>query len=63
METQTGSPNWHWDRLGYTIERKPRRLGNGNIRTIRDTDGNVVLHGASYEQEMEHIEGMTRSAA
>ncbi|MNO89489.1 hypothetical protein D3C76_809730 [compost metagenome] len=37
MAAQQGSPNWHWQQLGYSVERGPR-----HSRTIRRPDGSVV---------------------
>ncbi len=34
MTAQPDSPNWHWQQLGYTVERGQRRA-----RTIRRQDG------------------------
>lgn len=55
MEAQPGSPNWHWDQLGYTVERLERRCGTGKLRIIRDPQGRVVLHDAGYDEEMAYI--------
>lgn len=40
MSPQHGSPNWHWQQLGYQIERQP--TPSGNRRTIRRPDGTAV---------------------
>jgi len=37
MIAQPHSPNWYWQRLGYTVERDAR-----GARTIRRPDGSVV---------------------
>lgn len=48
MKAQPGSPNWHWQQLGYTIERVPvihPRTGKPTEyrrRVIRRPDGSVV---------------------
>lgn len=43
------SPNWGWEKLGYSIERH----GTAKLhRTIRDKAGNVVLHMPTYEDEV-----------
>jgi len=47
---QPGSPNHHWQTLGYTIER------NGPNRTIHRPDGSVVDTGdGSHEDELRAI--------
>lgn len=38
MTAQPASPNWHWQQLGYTVERGQRRA-----RTIRRQDGSEVV--------------------
>ena len=43
---QEFSPNWYWQKLGFTVER------NGLLRTIRDQNGNEVCRRASYETEL-----------
>lgn len=40
MAVQEGSPNWHWQQLGYQIERSPSAFGNRRI--IRRPDGSAV---------------------
>ena len=42
------SPNAAWKRLNCTIVR------DGRIRTILDSDGNVILHKAGFEAEVEY---------
>lgn len=37
MAAAPQSPNWHWQRLGYTVERGAR-----GARTIRRPDGSAV---------------------
>lgn len=37
MASKPNSPNWHWHRLGYSVERSAR-----GARTIRRPDGSVV---------------------
>ena len=37
MTAHPHSPNWHWQRLGYTVERDAR-----GARTIRRPDGSTV---------------------
>lgn len=59
MAGQPGSPNWHWNRLGYTVDRFRRRGGGRLIRLIRDPQGKVVLHDASHEEEMAYINSIT----
>lgn len=56
MTTQTKSPNWHWQRLGYSVERDA--IGG---RTIRRPDGSAVevsRHGSedSYSAELRAAE-------
>lgn len=41
MPAQEDSPNWHWQLLGYQIERQPLP-GGGSRRTIRRPDGSTV---------------------
>lgn len=36
MSAQQDSPNWHWQQLGYQVERAGQR------RTIRRPDGSAV---------------------
>lgn len=49
---QVNSPNWGWEQLGYTIERAGPTNG---LRTIRDTEGNIVLKNPTYETEWEWL--------
>ena len=37
MTARPDSPNWHWQQLGYTVERGQRKS-----RTIRRPDGSTV---------------------
>lgn len=37
MTAREGSPNWHWQQLGYQVERGPK-----GARTIRRPDGSTV---------------------
>ena len=59
MKPQEGSPNWHWQRLGYSIERvQNKRMSDGSIqrkrRIITRPDGTVVDTGdGSHEDEIE----------
>lgn len=41
MAANEGSPNWHWQQLGYLIERTPTAFSNR--RTIRRPDGSEVV--------------------
>lgn len=41
MIATTGSPNWHWQQLGYRVDRQQLPSGN-NIRTIWRPDGTQV---------------------
>ena len=43
---QEYSPNWYWQKLGFTVER------NGRIRTILGQHGDEVCSRASYETEL-----------
>lgn len=53
IQPQEGSPNWHWQKLGYSIERKAKKHGFGNHRTIRRPDGSIVDTGdGSHEDEL-----------
>ena len=61
MAAQPGSPNWHWDQLGYTVERLDRGAGREKLRVIRDPVGMVVLHDAGYDGEMEYIKQLIES--
>ncbi|MCE3025762.1 hypothetical protein [Salinicola sp. DM10] len=63
MATPFNSPNWHWERLGYTVDRFRRRGGGRLIRIVRDPHGRVVLHDASYEEEMAYISSLNDDAA
>lgn len=48
MVPEENSPNWGWEKLGYTIERE----GPTNaLRTIRDKEGNIVLRHEGYDEE------------
>lgn len=40
MSAQPDSPNWHWQQLGYQVERSPTPFGSR--RTIRRPDGSEV---------------------
>lgn len=56
MSTATNSPDWHWQRLSYTVERDAR-----GARTIRRPDGSTVevsRHGGedSYSAELRAVE-------
>lgn len=53
MKPQPDSPNWHWVRLGYQVEREPTPFGNRRI--IRRPDGSAVA--------IEQREGEYRHAA
>ena len=55
MTAQIGSPNALWAKHGYTIERRQRRTGGPKVRTIRNPAGDVVMHDAGYDAEMEWI--------
>lgn len=60
MSAQPDSPNWHWQRLGYTVERDAR-----GARTIRRPDGSAVevsRHGGedSYSAELRAAEREAR---
>lgn len=50
-----GSPNALWAKHGFTIEREPRRMGSSKIRTIRNPQGEVVLHDAGLDAELAWI--------
>lgn len=61
-QPQPGSPNHHWQQLGYTIERTPRSNGLGSHRTIRRPDGSVVDTGdGSHEDELRAIAQESKS--
>lgn len=49
MSARKHSPNWYWQRHGYTVVR------DGYHRTILEPDGNQVLYDAGYEGEMQWI--------
>lgn len=56
MTDHHNSPNWYWQRLGYTVERDAR-----GARTIRRPDGSTVevsRHGGedSYSAELRAVE-------
>ncbi|MCL6701129.1 hypothetical protein [Pseudomonas sp. T1.Ur] len=53
MTAQPGSPNDLWQRLGYTIERGPRKS-----RTIRRPDGSVV----EIDKSRDHYAGELEAA-
>lgn len=49
------SPNAHWLRHGYWIERLPRRGAGKHHRIIRAPSGEIVLQDASHEEELAWI--------
>lgn len=56
MSARRNSPNWHWQRLGYAVERDAR-----GARTIRRPDGSaleVSRHGGedTYSAELRAAE-------
>lgn len=51
---QVGSPNWAWEKLGYTIKRI-EKLNGKIVRYIYDTAGNLISSGGSYEDEVEKL--------
>lgn len=55
MSAAANSPNALWAKHGYTVERQQRRAGGPKVRTIRNPQGEIVLHDAGYDAEMEWI--------
>lgn len=43
------SPNWYWQRLGYTVERYGK---TGVKRRILDRSGGVVCDNVGHEEEV-----------
>ncbi len=55
MTAQPNSPNALWAKHGFTIERQPRKAGGSKVRTIRNPEGDAILHDAGYDAEMDWI--------
>ena len=57
MTAQVNSPNWHWQRLGYAVERGPR-----NSRVIRRQDGSIVDTRPKEDEGEDHHAAEIRAA-
>lgn len=49
MTPKPHSPNWYWQRLGYTVEHYGK---SGKMRRVLDRSGDVICDNAGHEEEV-----------